>query len=240
MLYTGSCCIKQRTSPHKALSTNMQRETSCELCLFPLALCQCYSKPSQLSGIQSSRSSPYRYNHKAVFFLDGTGWEESPPPHLTMQPDTYCNLCLSSLALCPCYSKLSQRIPSPDFATSEIGTMERPVVASPPYQYFMPDLLSGTQSFYNAVVVALPLPVPEFGEGDMTSPIGLQGHLQPLLLPTDPTISGVGEAVRPPQPVVASPAQVSASNRRRTNPSPRRFACRFCPQDFTAKHNLRS
>ena len=172
--------------------------------------------------------------------LDGTGWANSPPSGLTMQPDTYCNLCLSPLASCPCYSKLSQRIPSADFVTSEIGTMERPVAASPPYQDLMPDLLSGTQSFYNAVAVDLPLPLPGFGEGDMNSPIGLRGHLQPLLLLTDPTITGVGAAGQPPQPVVASPAQVSASNRRRTNPSLRRFACGFCPQDFTAKHNLRS
>jgi hypothetical protein len=70
-----------------------------------------------------------------------------------MQPDTYCNVCLSPLALCPCYSKLSQRMPPPDFAALEIGTSERPVVASPQYQHllaihtpfhFMPDLLSGT------------------------------------------------------------------------------------------------
>ena len=157
-----------------------------------------------------------------------------------MQTDTYCNLCLSPLALCPCYSNLSQRIQSADFATSEIGTMERQVAASPPYQYPMPDLLSGMQSFYNAVAGALPLPVPEFGQGDLISPIGRRGHLQPLLLPTDPTISGVGGAGQPPRPVVASPAQVSAANRRRTNPSLRRFACGLCQQDFTAKHNLRS
>ena len=157
-----------------------------------------------------------------------------------MRPDTYCNLCLSPLASCPGYSKLSQRIPSADFATCEVGTMKRPVVASPPYQHLLPDLLSGTQSFYNAVAVALPLPVPEFGEGDMIRPIGLRDHLQPVLLPIDPIISGVGAAGRPPQLVVASPAQISAANRRRTNPSPRRFACGLCPQDFTAKHNLRS
>ena len=169
----------------------------------------------------------HRYIHKAVFFLDRRGWENSPPSSVTMQPDTYCNFCLSPLALCRCYSKLSQ-------------TMERPVVVSPPYQHLMADLLSGTQLFCNAVVVALPLSVPEFSEGDMISPTGLRAHLQPLLLPTDPTISGVGAAGQPPQPVVASPAQVSAANRRRTNRSPRRFACTLCPQDFTAKHNLRS
>ena len=172
--------------------------------------------------------------------LDGTGWANSPPSSLTMQPDTYCNLYLSPLALYPCYSKLSQRIPSADFATSEIGTMERPVTSSPLYQHLMPDLLSGTQSFYNVVAIALPLPLPGFGEGEMISPIGLRGHLQPLVLPTDPTISGIGAAGQPPQPVVASPAQVSAANRRRTNPSPSRFACDLCPQDFTAKHNLQS
>ena len=205
----------------------MQRGTSCELCLFPLALCQCFSKPSQLSGMQSSRSLPYPYNHNlgGVFFLDGTG---------------YCNLCLSPPALCLCYSKLSQRISSAYFAASEIETMERPVVVSPPYQHLMMDLLSGMQSFYKAVAVALPLPVPEFGEGDMIGPIGLQGHLQPPLLPADPTISGIGAAGQPSQPVVASPAQVSAANRRRTNCSLRLFACSLCPQDFTAKHNLRS
>ena len=219
----------------------MQRGTSCELCPCPLALCRCSSKPSQLSGMQACRSSPYRYTQsQGGGFLDGTGWANSPPSSLTMQPDTYCNLCLCPLALCPCYYKLSQRILSADFAASEVGTMERPVVASQPYQYPMPDLLSGTQLFYNAVAVSLPLPVPGFGEGDMISPIGLQGHLQPVLLPTNPTISGGGAEGQPPQPVVASPAQVSAANRRRINPSLRRFACGFCPQDFTAKHNLRS
>ena len=166
-----------------------------------------------------------------------------------MHPDTYCNLCLSPLALCPCYSGLFPRMPSADFATFEIGTMERPVVAMPQYQpllaihtpfHFMPDLLSGTHSLYNAVAVALPLPIPEFEEGDMINPIGLRGHWHPLLLPIDPTVSGVGAAGPPPQPVVASPALVSAAQRRRTNPSPRRFACGLCPQDFTARHNLQS
>ena len=166
-----------------------------------------------------------------------------------MQPDTYCNLCLSPLALCPCNSNLSQRMPSADFATSEIGTMERPVVASPQYQpllaihtpfQIMPDLLSGTQSLYNAMAVALPLPIQEFGEGETINPIGLRGQWQPILLPTDPTVFGVGAAGPPPQPVVASPAQVSAASRRRTNPSSRRFECGFCSRDFTAKHNLRS
>ena len=167
-------------------------------------------------------------------------WANSPPSSLAMQPDTYCNLCFSPLELCPCYSKLPQRIPSADFATSEIEALEGPVVASPPYKHLMPDLLSGTQSFYNTVAVALPLPISDFGEGDMISPVGLRGHMQPLLLPTGPTVSGVGASGQPPQPVVASPAQISAANRRRTNPSPRRFACGLCPQDFTAKHNLRS
>jgi len=53
MLYEGSCSIKQRTPSRKALRTNMQPGTSCESCLFPLALCLCYSKPTQLSGMQS-------------------------------------------------------------------------------------------------------------------------------------------------------------------------------------------
>jgi hypothetical protein len=163
-----------------------------------------------------------------------------------MQPDTYCNVCLSPLALCPCYSKLSQRIPPPDFAALEIGTSERPVVASPQYQHllaihtpfhFMPDLLSGTLSIFNAVDLALPLPIPEFGEDDMTNAIGLPG--QPPLLPS-PTVYRVGAARPPPQPVVTSPRQVSAANRRRTNPSPGRFVCGLCPRDFTAKHNLQS
>ncbi|KIK04881.1 hypothetical protein K443DRAFT_394658 [Laccaria amethystina LaAM-08-1] len=53
---------------------------------------------------------------------------------LAMQPDTYFNLRFSPLALCPCYSKLSQRMLFADFATPEIG-MGRAVVASPPYQH---------------------------------------------------------------------------------------------------------
>jgi len=53
MLYAGSCSIKQGTLTHQAFSTNMQPETSCELCLFPLTLCLCYFKPSQQSGMQS-------------------------------------------------------------------------------------------------------------------------------------------------------------------------------------------
>jgi len=63
---------------------------------------------------------------------------------------------------------------------------------------------------------------------------------QPSMLPTDPTVSGVGAVGPPPRPVVASPAQVSAANRCRTNPSPGRFVCSLCPRDFTAKHNLQS
>ena len=157
-----------------------------------------------------------------------------------MRPDTYCNLCLSPLASCPSYSKLSQRIPSADFATCEVGTMKRPVATSPPYQHLLPDLLSGTQSLYNTMAAAFPLPIQEFGEGETVNPIGLRGQWQPLPLPTDPTVFGFGAAGPPPQPVVASPAQVSAANRRRTNPSPRRFECGFCSRDFTAKHNLRS
>ncbi|KIJ98846.1 hypothetical protein K443DRAFT_103299 [Laccaria amethystina LaAM-08-1] len=119
-------------------------------------------------------------------------------------------------------------MPPPDFAALEIGTSERPVVASPQYQHllaihtpfhFMPDLLS------------------EFGEDDMTNAIGLPG--QPPLLPS-PTVYRVGAARPPPQPVVTSPRQVSAANRRRTNPSPGRFVCGLCPRDFTAKHNLQN
>ena len=165
-----------------------------------------------------------------------------------MQPDTYCNLCLSPLASCPCYYKLSQRMPSADFATSENGVTERPVLASSPqYQHFlaihtpfhfMADLPSGTQLLYNIVALALPLTIPEFGVGDIINAIGLPS--QPPLLSNDPTVSGVGATGPPPQPVVASPRQVSAANRRRTNPSPGRFVCSLCPRDFTAKHNLRS
>jgi len=44
----------------------------------------------------------------------------------------------------------------------------------------------------------------------------------------------------PPRAVVASPEQVSAANRRRTNAVPGRFVCNLCPQDFTTMHNLKS
>jgi len=102
--------------------------------------------------------------------------------------------------------------------------------------HFITDQLPGTQSLYNAMAVALPSQVPEFGEGGMINPTGGR----PSMLPTDPTVSSVGAVGTPPRPVVASPAQVSAANRRRTNPSPGRFVCGLCPRDFTAKHNLQS
>ena len=47
-------------------------------------------------------------------------------------------------------------------------------------------------------------------------------------------------STEPPRVVVASPEQVSAANRRRTNAVPGRFVCNLCPQNFTAKHNLKS
>ncbi|KIK05371.1 hypothetical protein K443DRAFT_351942 [Laccaria amethystina LaAM-08-1] len=41
-----------------------------------------------------------------------------------------------------------------------------------------------------------------------------------------------------PRPIVASPGQIAASNKRRTNPTP--FACDLCPSRFTKKHNLQN
>ena len=44
----------------------------------------------------------------------------------------------------------------------------------------------------------------------------------------------------PPRVVVATQEQVAAANKRRTNAIPGRFVCKLCPQNFTAKHNLKS
>lgn len=44
----------------------------------------------------------------------------------------------------------------------------------------------------------------------------------------------------PPRALVASPEQVAAANRRRKNTVPGRFVCNLCPQNFTAKHNLKN
>jgi len=41
-----------------------------------------------------------------------------------------------------------------------------------------------------------------------------------------------------PRPVVASPGQIAASTKRRTNTTP--FACGLCLSSFTKKHNLLS
>ena len=44
----------------------------------------------------------------------------------------------------------------------------------------------------------------------------------------------------PPRVVVASPKQLSAANRRKKKQVSGRFVCNLCPQNFTAKHNLKS
>ena len=47
------------------------------------------------------------------------------------------------------------------------------------------------------------------------------------------------ETQQHPRPTVASSRQLSATNKRRKN-APGRFICDLCPQNFTAKHNLKS
>ena len=53
-------------------------------------------------------------------------------------------------------------------------------------------------------------------------------------------LAPVASTELPPRVVVATLEQVSAANRRRTNAIPGRFVCKLCPQNFTAKHNLKS
>ena len=60
-----------------------------------------------------------------------------------------------------------------------------------------------------------------------------------LIPPMNPWFPEVGTELSP-RAVVASPEQLSAANRRRANAVPGQFACKFCHQDFTAKHNLKS
>ena len=60
-----------------------------------------------------------------------------------------------------------------------------------------------------------------------------------LIPPMNPWVPEAGTEL-PPCVVVATPEQVSAANRRRTNAVPGRFACNLCRQNFTAKHNLKS
>ena len=56
----------------------------------------------------------------------------------------------------------------------------------------------------------------------------------------NPFVPEAGTELVPPRAVVASPELLFAANRRRANAVPGRFACNFCQQDFTAKHNLKS
>ncbi|KIJ98848.1 hypothetical protein K443DRAFT_193868 [Laccaria amethystina LaAM-08-1] len=111
---------------------------------------------------------------------------------------------------------------------------------------------------------SLPSQPPVFPEGNIISPPDAAGR-QVWIPPADSILPNVGP-VEPPQPVlpgdvlippvnpwipeagtelplravVASLDQVSASNRRRTNGVAGRFACHLCPQNFTAKHNLKN
>lgn len=43
-----------------------------------------------------------------------------------------------------------------------------------------------------------------------------------------------------PRPVVASPGQIAASTKRRTNTTSTPFACSVCSSNFTKKHNLQN
>ena len=60
-----------------------------------------------------------------------------------------------------------------------------------------------------------------------------------LIPPMNPWVPE-GGAELPPRAVVASPEQISAANRRKSNAVPGRFVCNLCPQNFPAKHNLKS
>ncbi|KIJ99417.1 hypothetical protein K443DRAFT_172262 [Laccaria amethystina LaAM-08-1] len=131
-----------------------------------------------------------------------------------MQPGT-CELCLFSLALCPCYSKPSQLSVFPQGAFIDSGGQA---------------WISPADSIRSNVEIVDP-PPRRVLPGDVLG-IGLIPPMNPLVAETD--------AELPARAVVASPEHVSAANRRRTNAVPGRFVCNLCPQDFTAKHNLKN
>ncbi|KIK04886.1 hypothetical protein K443DRAFT_645274, partial [Laccaria amethystina LaAM-08-1] len=113
---------------------------------------------------------------------------------------------------------------------------------------------------------SLPLQLPVIPEGDIfTFPNAAE--IRAWMSPSDSILPYVGPVEPPPQPVlpagdvlippmnpwvpeastelpprivVATLEQVSAANRRRTNAVPGRFVCHLCPQNFTAKHNLKN
>ncbi|KIJ98853.1 hypothetical protein K443DRAFT_680431, partial [Laccaria amethystina LaAM-08-1] len=128
-----------------------------------------------------------------------------------MQPGTSRELCLfNPLALCLCYSKPSQPSVFPQGTLSLINSRGQAWMSSA-------DFIRS-----NVGIVDLPLR-PFLPAGDVP--------MNPLVPEAD---------TEPPRAVVASPEQISASNRRRTNAVPGRFCCHLCPQNFTAKHNLKN
>ncbi|KIK04883.1 hypothetical protein K443DRAFT_92256 [Laccaria amethystina LaAM-08-1] len=130
-----------------------------------------------------------------------------------MQPGTFCEQCFFPFALCSCYSLPSQLpvIPEGDIVTFPDAAGRQ--------------AWSLTDTINPNVGSVEPPPQPVLTAYDV------------LIAPMNPWVSQAGTSL-PPRAVVASPEQVSAAYRRRTNTLPGRFACNLCPQDFTAKHNL--
>lgn len=154
---------------------------------------------------------------KPLYGYKAEGSWHKPSPNMESE---FCELCFFSFALCSCsYSDLPSQ--PPVFPEGDIIT---PLDAAGRQAWMLP-----TDSILPNVRVGPvePPPRPVLPASDVLMP------------PMNPWVPEAGTEL-PPRAVVASPEQVSASNRRRTNAVPGRFVCDLCPQNFTAKHNLKN
>ena len=87
--------------------------------------------------------------------------------------------------------------------------------------------------------LAISWPVLVTQESDTINPTGFSRE-QPSMMPMNQGVHSEVGTEQQPRPMVASSRQVAAANKRRKNAVPGRFVCHLCPQDFTAKHNLKS
>ncbi|EDR06502.1 uncharacterized protein LACBIDRAFT_299955 [Laccaria bicolor S238N-H82] len=134
-----------------------------------------------------------------------------------MEFETFCNLCFLPSAICSCYS-LPFHLPA--FPEGDIFTFPDPAER----QAWM----SPTESIPPDAGPVGPTPQP------------ILPAWEALIPPMNLEVPEAGVTEPPPRVVVATLEQVSAANRRRRKAVPGRFVCEFCPQDFTAKHNLRN
>ncbi|KIJ98855.1 hypothetical protein K443DRAFT_103309 [Laccaria amethystina LaAM-08-1] len=135
-----------------------------------------------------------------------------------MESETFCKLCFFPLALCLCSYSLPSQLP----------VIPEGNIITPPDEAGRQAWMSPTDSIFPNVGPVEPPPRLSLTAGDLMG-----------IPPMNPWVPEANTEI-PPRAVVASPEQVSASNRRRTDALPGRFVCNLCPQDFTAKHNLKN